>query len=106
MEATIALSVLLLGLFNSVSAIYFLGQNLITALIGVGVSLAIVAIMYVFKITPSGSVWSIATLVVVANIAILGVVLSTHALKDLNSTLYTPSNEFVKQQAEYKKLLD
>ena len=106
MEATVGLSILLLGLFNTVSAIYFLGQDLLTSLIGIAASLAIVSIVYIFGIKVSGSVWSITTLIVLSNLAIVGAVISTHAVKEINSSLYTPSKKFVKQQAEYKKLLD
>ena len=106
MEPTLVVAVLLLGMFNAVSSVYFLGQDTSTSLIGIGMALVIVAILYFVAGDVQYSVWSVAGVIIASNLLIAGAVISTHALKPINSALYTPSAKFVKQQAEYKKLLD
>ena len=106
MDPSVAISILLLGLFNTVSSIYFLGQGTETGLIGFGISVAVLVGTYATGINVTESNWTIATFVVVANLLIIGGVFSTHLVKGMDERLYTLSKKFVKQQAEYKKLLD
>ena len=106
MDPSVVISILLLGTFNTVSSIYFLGQSTSTALIGFGISIAVLAVTYASGIKVTKSNWSIITFTVVANLIIIGGVFSTYLVKGINERLYTVSKKFVKQQAEYKKLLD
>jgi flagellar motor component MotA len=106
MGPTVVVAVVLLGMFNTVSSVYFLGQDTSTSLIGIGMALAIVAVLYFLDGDVQYSVWSVAVVIIVSNLVITGAMISTHTVKAINSALYTPSAKFVKQQAEYKKLLD
>jgi hypothetical protein len=106
MEPTVVVAVLLLGIFNTVSSVYFLGQDTSTSLISMGIALVIVAVLYLLVGQVQHSVWSVGVVIVISNLVIAGSMILTHALKPINSALYTPSSKFVKQQAEYKKLLD
>ena len=106
MDPIVIISILLLGLFNTVSSIYFLGQDTSTALIGFIISLAVIAGTYASGIDVTKSNWSIVTFIVIANLLITGGVFSTFLVKRINQRLFAVSKKFVKQQAEYKKLLD
>ena len=106
MDPSVIISILLLGMFNTVSSIYFLGQGTSRALIGFVISIAVLAGTYASGIDVTKSNRSIITFIVLANLIIIGGVFSTYLVKGINERLYTVSKKFVKQQAEYKKLLD
>ena len=106
MKTLTILSILLIGLFNTVSAMYFLGQDTGTSLIGMTSAIVVVAVLWLFRVDVTRSYRAIWLTVLAANIAVAGGVGASHAIPSVRAILYTPSTKFVKQQKAYEKLLD
>ena len=106
MKTLVVLSILLIGLFNTVSAVYFLGQDTGTSLIGMASAALVVVLLWLSNINIAGSHGTVWACILLANLAVAGGVIASHAVPSLRAMLYTPSKQFVRQQKAYQKLLD